>query len=475
MSAAVTRRLPQIRSLGLSAGVAVAATAVFLLVSRALIDDAYITMAYARNLAFHLHWGMIADEAANSATSPLNVILLGAITVVVRDGVVAVGVLFVGATVLAAHWLAELAADTGLPRALPVVAMGTLLVNPLLLSTVGLEPYLTAALLAGLLRYGVARRSVAFGVVAGLCVLARPDTAVVVVVVALVLRPAWLRAIGAALAVTLPWYVFSWFALGSALPDTLVMKVGEVWSSAHEFWNGPLLYLTIFPVATALAFLPVLAGLAALVGLLVVRPRQPWARAAVAAGLGAVGHYGAYCLLHTAPYHWYYAPLIIGTTFCAAIVAVRSRWAVVAAAGLACAALVVDLQHGVPWTRAAISTNWATAAEYERMGANLRPLVGTAAVESPGEIGTLAYYCDCTIVDAFSDRGHVIAAIEAREQAGGLGAALLRLNYLHLDRAQAPRPVEFRLRYEAHEPPAGPDQWPVDHWVDGRGRIVLQR
>jgi hypothetical protein len=474
MSAAVTRRLPQIRSLGLPAGVAVAATAVFLLVSRALIDDAYITMAYARNLAFHLHWGMIADEAANSATSPLNVIALGAITVVVRDGVVAVGVLFVGATVLAAHWLAELAADTGLHRALPVVAVGTLLVNPLLLSTVGLEPYLTAALLAGLLRYGVARRSVAFGVLAGLCVLARPDTAVVVVVVALVLRPAWLRAIGAALAVTLPWYVFSWFVLGSALPDTLVMKSGDAWD-AFGFWNGPLLYLLKFPAAAALSFLPVLAGLAALVGLLVVRPREPWARAAVAAGLGAVGHYGAYCLLHTAPYHWYYAPLIIGTTFCAAIVAVRRRWAVVAAAGLACAALVVDLQHGVPWTRAAISTNWATAAEYERMGTDLRPLVGTAAVESPGEIGTLAYYCDCTIVDAFSDRGRVIAAIEAREQAGGLGAALLRLNYLHLDRGQAPRPVEYRLRYEAHKPPAGPDQWPVDHWVDGRGRIVLQR
>jgi len=475
MSTAVTRRLPQIRSLGLTAGVAVAATAVFLLVSRALIDDAYITMAYARNLAFHLHWGMIADEAANSATSPLNVIALGAITAVVRDGVVAVGVLFVGATVLAAHWLAALAADTGLNnKALPVVAVGTLLVNPLLLSTVGLEPYLTAALLAGLLRYGVARRPVAFGVLAGLCVLARPDTAVVVVVVALVLRPGWLRAIGAALAVTLPWYVFSWFVLGSALPDTLVMKSGDAWD-AFGFWNGPLLYLLKFPGAAALSFLPVLAGLAALVGLLVVRPREPWARAAVAAGLGAVGHYGAYCLLHTAPYHWYYAPLVIGTTFCAAIVAVRRRWAVVAAAGLACAALVVDLQHGVPWTRAAISTNWATAAEYERMGTDLRPLVGTAAVESPGEIGTLAYYCDCTIVDAFSDRGRIIPAIEARERAGGLGSALLRLNYLHLDRDQAPRPVEYRLRYEAHKPPTGSEQWRVDHWVDGPGRIVLER
>jgi hypothetical protein len=475
MITAVTRRPLRVTGLGLTVGVAVAATAVFLLASRALIDDAYITMAYARNLAFHLHWGMIADETANSATSPLNVIVLGAITAVVRDAVVAVGVLFVVAAVLAARWLAELAADTGLPRLLPVVAVGSLLVNPLLLSTVGLEPYLTAALFAGLLRYGVARRSVAFGVVAGLTVLARPDTAVVVIVVALVLRPGWARAIGAALAVTLPWYVVSWFVLGSALPDTLVMKVGDSWS-AYGFWNGPLLYLAVYPAATVLAFLPVLVGLAVLVGLLAVRLRAewaPWQRAVVAAGLGAVGHYGAYCLLHTAPYHWYYAPLIVGTTLCAAIVAVRARWAVVAAAGLACAALVVDLQHGVPWARAPISTNWATAAEYERMGADLHRIVGTGAVESPGEIGTLAYYCDCAIVDAFSDRGRVIGAIEAREQAGGLGAALLRLNYAHLNRDQQPRPVDYRMRYQARMPAAGPQQWPVDHWVDGPGRIVL--
>ena len=165
----------------------------------------------------------------------------------------------------------------------------------------------------------------------------------------------------------------------------------------------------------------------------------------------------------------------MGTTLCAAIVAVRARWAVVAAAGLACAALVVDLQHGVPWTRAAISTNWATATEYERMGTDLHRIVGPAAVESPGEIGTLAYYCDCTIVDAFSDRGRIIGAIEAREQAPGLGAALLRLNYLHLDRDQPPRPVEYRLRYQAHKAPSVPEQWPVDHWVDGPGRIVLER
>ncbi|HEX5813097.1 MAG TPA: hypothetical protein VFY38_13390, partial [Pseudonocardia sp.] len=333
----------------------------------------------------------------------------------------------------------------------------------------------TAALFAGLLRYGVARRPAAFGAVAGLTVLARPDVVVVVVVVFLVLRPGWARAIGAALAVMLPWYVFSWLVLGSALPDTLVMKIGDAWSS-YGFWNGPLLYLAVYPAATVLAFVPVVVGVPVLAGLLVVRLRGRWVawqRAAAAAGLAAVAHYGAYCLLHTAPYHWYYAPLVVGMTLCASIVVARLRPVVAVPAALACASLAFDLAQGIPWDRAPISTNWATAAQYQRMGEDLHRVVGAGAVESPGEIGTLAYYCDCAIVDAFSDRGRVIGAIEARERAGGLGAALLRLNYAHLDRAQQPLPVDFRLRYEARTPPAGPDQWPVDHWVDGPGRIVL--
>jgi hypothetical protein len=97
-------------------------------------------------------------------------------------------------------------------------------------------------------------------------------------------------------------------------------------------------------------------------------------------------------------------------------------------------------------------------------------------VESPGEIGTLAYYCDCAIVDAFSDRGRVIAEIEFRERdVDALAAALLRLNYAHLDPNQKPRPVAYRLSYEAHHAPAGPDQWQADNWVDGPGRVVLLR
>ena len=221
----------------------------------------------------------------------------------------------------------------------------------------------------------------------------------------------------------------------------------------YGFWNGPAALPAVYPAATVLAFVPVVVGVAVLVGLLVVRLRgawAPWQRAAAAAGLGGVAHYGAYCLLHTAPYHWYYAPLVVGTTLCASIVAARAADGGGGAPALACASLVFDLQHGLPWSRAPISTNWATAAEYQRMGEDLHRIVGTGAVESPGEIGTLAYYCDCAIVDAFSDRGRVIGAIEARERArrARRGAAAAQLHPPRRD--QQPRPVDYRLRYEAH-------------------------
>ncbi|MGI5126730.1 hypothetical protein ACQEVB_07920 [Pseudonocardia sp. CA-107938] len=480
----VTR--PSVAGLGLPVAAAVAATAVFLLVHDALIDDAYITMSYARNVGLHLHWGLIPDEVANSATSPLNVLLLGAATAIVRDGVIAVGVLFVASIVLATRWLQTLAVELGLSRWLPVMGVGLLLVNPLVLSTVGLEPYMCAALLVGLLRYGAAGRPAVFGVVAGLTVLARPDLGVVVAVVSLVLPAVRRRlhlAIATALAVVLPWCVFSWFVLGSAVPDTLVIKSGSATWAGFGFSNGPFLYLNAMPTAAFVSFLPVVVGLLVLVGLLVARLARrwaPWQQVAAAIGLGAVAHYAAYSVLHTAPYHWYYAPMIIGGTLVVSLAAARLRdgFALAAgglAAGLAIAAIAVDLGNGLPWQRAIIQTNWASATQYQQLGTELAVAAPGATIESPGEIGTIAYYCQCAVVDQFSDRGRVIGAINDREaKSGRIGAFLLRLDHRNLDWTEAPRPVSARLVYQPHQAPAGPLQWPADHWADGPGRIVLE-
>jgi hypothetical protein len=473
----------------LTAAAGVAAALAFLLVHRSLVDDAYITMTYARNLAFDLHWGLVPGETANSATSPLNVLLLAAITVVVRSPVVAVGVLFVVTVVVTARWFAALARELSLSRATPWIGTALLLPSPLLLSTVGLESYLVVALVVGLLRYGAAGRAGAFGVVGGLAVLARPDLGVVVAVAALGfpgVRRGLVRAVLAAVAVAAPWHLWSWFALGSALPDTLLVKAGQGTWAGYGFGTGPLMYLHAFPAAAALSFLPlVLGGVAVLVVLRarLAGRREPVQRTVAVAAAATLAHYAAYTVLGTPPYHWYYAPLITGMTVCAVLVLGRAPAGGRSAAALATAAVPVvlavamaaaDLLHGVPWARAAIGSNWASPAEYERIGRELQPLVGTSAVESPGEIGTMAYYCGCAIVDVFSDRGRMIDMIEQREaRSGPVARALIRLNYLHLDRSEEPRPVAFRLEFRRDPPFDALRSWPVRHWAEGPGRMLL--
>jgi hypothetical protein len=240
------------------------------------------------------------------------------------------------------------------------------------------------------------------------------------------------------------------------------------------------------PVVAAVSFLPVVVGgVALVVVLLALLAGHAGAvqRVAAVAGIAALAHYGAYSLLDTPPYHWYYAPLIVGMTVCAALSVGRALAAGANAASVLVAAVPVvlalamataDIVHGTPWTRAPIQTNWASPAEYERIGTEMRPLVGTRAVGSPGEIGTLAYYCECTIVDVFSDRGRAIELIAAREaQSGALGRTLIDLNYRHLDRTETPRATAFRLEFMRGVVPVAPGQWPVRHWAEGPGRMSL--
>src|SRR5207244_8503652 len=72
----------------LIAGSGVGMLLLFLVIKDSLTDDAYITLAYAKNLALHLHWGLIPQEVGNSATSPLNVVVLAILTSGTRLGVV---------------------------------------------------------------------------------------------------------------------------------------------------------------------------------------------------------------------------------------------------------------------------------------------------------------------------------------------------------------------------------------------------
>ncbi|MEV6897873.1 hypothetical protein [Amycolatopsis sp. NPDC051372] len=440
-------------------GVAAVSAAVFLLASRHLVDDVYVTLSYARNLALHGHWGLVEQGMANTATSPLHVAAVAAVTVGVRDAVVGAGVVFVAAQVLLATGLNRLAEKTGLPRQFVLLAFTALLLNPLLVSAVGLEVLPAAAGAVWVLVFATERRPAALGFAAGALILVRVDLLVVALVV-FVARPrfwdgVW-RTTFAALVVAVPWFAFSWFVLGSAVPDTVVFQ-------------QPTVPWLDFPAATLISFLPV--PLSAIVAL--VRRDEASRPFAVLAGAGIV-----HSVVVASPDPWSYAPAIVGATvFLAAWICVTPhRIPAAAAAGLALAAAVgVYVAPGLPRRFAPITGNLAATDEYREIGTQLAMLAKGRAVKSPGEAGALAYACDCHLVGEFSDRGAVDPAItETKLHSTELGRALIEANVHHFDHGVAPTTPDLVLETTPRAPPpTALAAWTIDSPRAGTQHLYL--
>jgi hypothetical protein len=470
----------------------VIAAAVFAMARSSLTDDAYITLDYARNIAFHLHWGLIPQVTANTATSPLNVLVLAFFTAITRHPVLALGIVFVLSSVALEFGLRRAAKAVGLPGWVGLVAVVLVSVNPLLISSIGLEIALGAGLTGLLVAAAAERRPVLFGVLGGLLVLTRPDLLIVVLVV-FALRPGWYvgwwRSVLAFLAVTLPWYVWSWTALGSVIPATLLIKAQERWGP-YTFGNGYTLYDRIYPNEIDLSFLPAVLGVVAAVVWLVLRVLRPNGRARrldrfACLPVAGVLHYLAYTALGVPPYHWYYGPSIACLTafLAAALVATFAPSAdgvLVRLPGFVCGALAVALavtcvvnysDGGLPRTSAPITTNWVEPGQYATIGADLHRIAGNRTVASAGEIGAVAYFCDCAMIDKFSDPGldnDMIVSAEAR--AGKLKRKLLGWNF-HFLRAQKPIVPDLRLIFGGRAQPGALAVWQVSSPWLGHGAI----
>lgn len=483
---------------------AVLGVAVFLLVRGSLTDDAYITLAYAKNLAVHGEWGIIPGSPANSATSPLNVLLLGALTLLTRVAgdphpVVALGVLTVlcGA-VLGWAWQ-RLGRVLALPPAAGVLGVAVVLLNPFVLSAIGLEVLLIPAVLLVLTVFALEARPVRFGVAAGLAVLTRLDLIVFVLVIAFgtpAIRRRLLPAAGVAVLTAAPWFAVSWFAFGSFVPDTLAIKQTQAGLFAPwTFGTGPVMYYLGWPITVLVSFLPAVLGVIALAAWAAARfgvrwPAFPALGPVAALAAGGVLYYVAYSFIGVGPFHWYYvAPTTAASAFAVAAFGTwyaqaRERTALrtgppVLALGLTgvlvlCGA-AVDAAQGLPWKSPVIFGNWASAADYARVGRELGARLNGASVASPGEIGTLAYYCECAIIDEFSDRGHAVELVERRiATANPLMSLALRVNYHWLDTSIAPREPDYRLQY-GPGPATGPDSWQVFSTAKGVGHFTLTR
>ncbi|MGQ0775910.1 MAG: hypothetical protein ACT4NY_16075 [Pseudonocardiales bacterium] len=487
-----------------------------MIVRTGIVDDAYITLTYARNLAFHLHWGLTPEQTANTATSPLNILVQGLLTAVLRRPVLALGVLFVLSNVAVAYALLRVTWKLGLPSWSALLGCALVLFNPLLDSAVGLEIALSAGVMALLLMAAVEGRPALFGLFAGLLVLTRFDLGIFAAVLFLgcgVLLRAWWKVLLAAVAVSLPWFAWSWIVLGSAVPDTMLIKAAQAANQPlYAFAKGPLDMYRGFPVMTVLSFVPAILGIVALLAWVGARLRKRfWVgtgpivsqangfHPVVLLGLGGILHYLAYSVLNAPLFHWYYSWSIISLTYLFALSAgaltrlrgstahevaslevgslVRHRPALavgVATALIAVAQVGYIIQHGVPWTQAAYNGNAATPAEYAAVGLGIQPLVGDRPVRSPGEIGTIAYFCDCEILDEFSDRGLVESILDRRKQHHGpLGRFLLDMNFHFRDNNLKPTQADYAIVYVKEKPTDG-HYWPTTgpSWI-GNGYDVL--
>jgi hypothetical protein len=474
----------------LAAVVGLVSALVFVVIRSHLIDDTYITLSYAKNLALHGHWGLITEGTSNTATSPLNVLALAAITLVLRDAAVAAGVLFVLCQVLLVLALRRIGGQQGLPTWFAPVTVALLMLNPLLISSVGLEVALGATALAWLMVFATECRPLALGAVAGLIALIRLDLLVLAVVVVLApgatgtagpsgtalsaVRPrrratrkirfpwpgVW-RVAAAFTGVALPWFLFSWLALGSAVPDTLMIKTLQRSWGEWSFTNGAKLYWEHYPLATVLSFLPlVLAAVAATVWLVrYLRGSEPaWRLLPFAAlAVGGALHYLAYVWLDVPPYHWYYGPSIVAATVfvVAAGAHLRARAGLAAGLVLATVSALAYAAPGLPRDFSPITSNHATSERYRDIGHDLALIAQGRTVHSAGEIGALAYACDCSIVDLLSDRGAVAPAIEESERrSGAVGKALTEVNFQFFDRSLRPADPELVLEVTPGPPPA---------------------
>ncbi len=439
---------------------------VFVLARDVLIDDSYITLAYARTFAEHGVWGMQPQLPGNAATSPLNVLLLAAIIVLTGQPVLAAGVLLVASLAVTGAALGGICARLDGSRWSAVVGVTLVAVNPMLVSVIGMETHLAIALVAVLAWTVLARRPYLAGVVCGLLLLTRPDlagfglaAAVAVVVTVGLLRA--LALIGIAGLVSLPWSVLSWFWLGSAVPDTMVIKLGEGMGD-RTFANGLYYFFLGYPFAVTASLLPPAVGVLVLLG--------GWRRASapvhLVLGVGGLLHAGTYLLLDTAPYQWYYGPAIGSLTMLGAIGAPRASLRTVAVgASVAMVALTAVYLVVRPWTLTTISGNWATPTEYRALAE--RAPAG-AVVQSFGEVGTLAYYCACTVTDRLSDRGwfaEILAQQEAR--AGPLERALLELNYRNFH-PSAPLHPQYKFTFTPD-----PSGVPATSWRGDQGTMIV--
>jgi hypothetical protein len=439
-------------------------------------DDAFITLSYVKTLVQSHTWGMHAGHVSNAATSPLHVLLLSALTVVVRDPLIGLYLFDVGVVFAFYFVFRRISRNSGAPEAWPLLATVLLYVNPLLVSTQGLESYLYLLMLVVTCMLHAEDRHWLAGVACGLLYLARPDgcLAAVVLAVACISQRKWrgLVFLLPLMLIGLVWTWVSWKYLGSPIPDTFFIKQGQIFQGGFTFFSGLLFYFSRFPIALALSFAPGIA-------LLFYRPTawSPFGKIFWLLLTAYVTlHFAGYALLRVPPFHWYYAPeaafcALAGSLGSACHIGKKLKGSNLAIALLVFGSLIPVLMSIFLTSTLPISTNWANANGYRKIAEWLNRNIQDDKIALRGELGVLQYYTRADMIDEFSDRSFIDRRY--RKTSDSFARQLIGTAF---ENAQAPSLTDIHYGLAAcRSPDYALQTWLVESPWGGGSHICLYR
>ena len=452
----------------------------FHLFKNTLIDDAFITLQYVKTLLTSGTWGFFPGYIANSATSPLNVLLLTAISVVTGPTVEAVMVLSTLCLILIAISLCYVSQQFTGTVIFGWLAVCALLFNPLLISTLGLESILfTTLFVISIYGYQTQKWDL-LALSLGLLTLTRTD-GVVFFLVFLIFLPTVkikVRFVLLFFLCILPWYIFSWVCLGSLIPDTFFIKTDQRTWLTWDYFNGiTSLYYHVYPEETTLSFifLPLV--------LLLFNRRTTGMAILTIIGLAGLLHFIGYSLLRVPPFHWYYVPqvtviILLGSLGLGVLYRktnpLRQQKFLIVITAICFLIPVLGMTHLLAKDHFTvrempIHSNWGTNEQYKDIGLWIkREHAGETIRLVASEIGTISYYCDCYLLDRFSDRSWIKGYISKFESKPGLMLFLYKLNFTFYSSPRFP-PARYILQAYSSELPnnvAALKKWDIStKWI----------
>ena len=445
----------------------------------ALIDDNYIFIQYARNLLESGTWGFYSDIASNSATSPLNVILIAGTAILTGSVENAVTWLNWGlllAILFTLVWLSRMLFN-GLMFG--VLVFWGVIFNPLIMSTLGMEGLLLILFLLVAISCVIKNAWYGLAITCSALTLTRPDGFLFSLILLYFIPSIRRRLLFLLLYFILltPWFLFSWVALGSVIPDSFFAKCGWSWGR-WSYWNGIGIYFIKFPVETILSV--TLLPACALCFKKMPRDVKMCTRLVLCIG---ICHFVAYSLLSVPPFHWYYIPQIFTILFAGGLVLWSERererkyskisgYVFVTAIALPAVFLGARLtQEEFELKEAPVHSNWGTTEMYREIGIwlkeNIEPGAGIDLVNC--ELGTLAFFSERHLLgDELSDRRMLEKNVQTTIAEGGLKGVLYRINFAFLKKSTGYPEISYIL--EGRSPPrteaASQDEFTqIKRWV----------